>query len=143
LKNTSDPLKKLQIRQNYIQAHVRFTGLPVDVIEGSMVVVNSIASGGNYVTSDIIIPSSKTTTFTLDFDAADNYFKRYNERIISSEAVVAYDKGNTSLMDRAFAAGVAKGQLTEDQRQDFIDEQLRIGRDIGIIKPLSQNNEQE
>ena len=143
LKNTSDPLKKLQIRQNYIQAHVRFTGLPVDVIEGSMVVVNSIASGGNYVTSDIIIPSSKTTTFTLDFDAADNYFKRYNERIISSEAVVAYDKGNTSLMDRAFAAGVAKGQLNEDQRQDFIDEQLRIGRDIGIIKPLSQNNEQE
>lgn len=143
LGNTSDPLKRLQIRQNYIQAHVRFTGLPVDVLEGSMVVTKMLSgstesygvlSGGG---------SSYKFPFTLDFDAADNYFKRYNERIISSEAVVAYDKGNTSLMDRAFAAGVAKGQLNEGQRQDFIDEQLRIGRDIGIIKPLSQNNEQE
>ena len=142
LENTSDPLKKLQIRQNYIQAHVRFTGLPVDVIEGSMVVTKSINKGGTWNPAKGTTPSY-TVPVTLDFDAADNYFKRYNERIISSEAVVAYDKGNTSLMDRAFAAGVAKGQLNEGQRQDFIDEQLRIGRDIGIINPLSQNNDQE
>ena len=144
LSNTSDPVRRRQIRQNYIQSDVRFTGLPVDVLEGSMVVTKIIKDdrGSTYDPFGGGKPSVNVP-FTLDFDAADNYFKRYNQRIISSEAVVAYDNGNTSLMDRAFAAGVSKGQLNEGQRQDFIDEQLRIGRDIGIIKPLSQNNEQE
>jgi len=138
-------LDRAKILQNQILKDIKNVGLPVDVLEGDML-INHMVSSAAIDPRMMGIPGfsrSFNKTLTLDFNNGDRYFKRYKEAVLSSEAIIAYENGNTSLLNRVFDAGVAKGQLKENQRQDFIDTQLRISQDLGFIKPLSQNNEQE
>ena len=145
LKTTADPIKKAQIRQNWILAYVKNTGLPVEFLEGDMMTSNSVAtttfSLGHQGAA--LVGRDQTKPLYLDFNNGNRYFTRYKRVVMSAEALRAYANGDKTLLDRVFNAGVAKGQLTESQKEDFINSQLGLGRKIGMLEPPTETNEQK
>ena len=137
LETAASPIKKAQIRQNWSLNYVKNTGLPVEFLEGDMM-TNHFAGFKSYPMVGRVRNMVK-----IDFDNGDRYFKRYKRAVMSAEALAAYSNGDETLLDRVFNAGVAKGQLTEAQKADFIESQLELGRKIGILEQLTETNEQQ